>query len=411
MSIESKIVIIGAGHAGGALAAQLREQGHRGPLCVIGDEPYLPYQRPPLSKAILKGTAETASLFLRNATFYPENDIEVRTGQTVSAIDRDARHVTLAGGESLPYDFLILATGARPRQLAIPGAGLANILTLRGIDDAARLKSALQPGRRLAIVGGGYVGLEVAASARALGLEVTVVERETRLLARVASEPLATYYERIHQQQGVQIIRNANLSHFEGDDHVTAVHLEDGRRLACDVAVVGVGALPRDELARAAGLHCENGVMVDQDARTSDPAIFAIGDLSWRPLPVYGDRMFRLESVPNALEQARQVACAIVGKPRPAAEVPWFWSEQYDVKLQIAGLPFDADRQLVRGAPEQSKFAVYHLRGEQVVAVEAVNSPLDFIAGKQFILSQAPVSADRLADTNIKAKDAALAIP
>ncbi|RJG03364.1 NAD(P)/FAD-dependent oxidoreductase [Noviherbaspirillum sedimenti] len=411
MSIESKIVIIGAGHAGGALAAQLREQGHRGPLCVIGDEPYLPYQRPPLSKAVLKGATDTESLILRNAAFYQENDIEVRTGQTVSAIDRNARHVTLAGGESLPYDFLILATGARPRQLAIPGAGLANILTLRGIDDAARLKSALQPGRRLAIVGGGYVGLEVAASARALGMEVTVVEREARLLARVASEPLATFYERIHQQQGVQIIRNANLSHFEGDDHVTAVHLEDDRRLACDVAVVGVGALPRDELARAAGLHCENGVMVDQDARTSDPAIFAIGDLSWRPLPVYGDRMFRLESVPNALEQARQVACAIVGKPRPAAEVPWFWSDQYDIKLQIAGLPFDADRQVVRGAPEQSKFAVYHLRGEQVMAVEAINSPLDFIAGKQFILSQALVCADRLANMAIKAKDAALAIP
>jgi len=410
MSIESRIVIIGAGHAGGALAAQLREYGHRGPLCVIGDEAHLPYQRPPLSKAVLKGAATIDSLSLKNAGYYQEHDIEVRTGQTVAAIDRDTRHVTLAGGEALPYDYLVLATGARPRQLAVPGAGLDNILALRGIEDAQRLKEALQPGRRLAIVGGGYIGLEVAASARALGLEVTVIEREARLLARVASAPLAEFFERLHQQQGVQIIRNACLSHFEGDTCVTAVHLEDGQRIDCDVALVGVGALPRDELARAAGLHCENGVVVDGDARTSDPAIFAIGDMSWRPLPVYGERMFRLESVPNATEQARQVACAIVGKPRPAAEVPWFWSDQYEVKLQIAGIPFDADRQVVRGDPAQGKFAVYHLRGERVVAVEAASSPLDFIAGKQFILSQAAVSLEKLADMSIKAKEAALVV-
>ncbi len=409
MSTESNIVIIGAGHAGGVLAAQLREQGHRGSLCLIGDEPYFPYQRPPLSKAVLKGAADTDALFLRSAAFYQEHNIEVRTGQTVSSIDRDTRQVKLAGGASLPYSFLIMATGARPRALAVPGADLANIFMLRGIDDAARLKDALQPGRRLVIIGGGYVGLEVAASARALGMEVTVVEREARLLARVASAPLASFYERIHQQQGILIVCNASLKNFEGDNHVTAVHLEDGRRLPCDVAVVGVGALPRDELARAAGLDCENGVKVDQDARTSDPVIFAIGDLSWRPLPVYDNRMFRLESVPNALEQARLVACAITGKPRPAAEVPWFWSDQYEVKLQIAGLAFDADHQVVRGAPELSKFAVYHLQGERVVAVEAINSPLDFIAGKQFILSRAPVSVDRLSNTAIKAKDAALA--
>lgn len=409
MSIDSRIVIIGAGHAGGALAAQLREYGHRGSLCVIGDEAHIPYQRPPLSKAVLKGAANIDSLFLKNAGFYEDHDIEVRTGQAVAAIDRAARQVELACGETLPYDFLVLATGARPRQLTVPGAGLENILALRGIEDAQRLKDALQPGRRLAIVGGGYIGLEVAASARALGLEVTVIEREARLLARVASAPLAEFFERLHKQQGVQIIRNACLSHLEGDTRVAAAHLEDGRRIDCDVALVGVGAQPRDELARAAGLHCENGVVVDGDARTSDPAIFAIGDLSWRPLPVYGERMFRLESVPNALEQARQVACAIVGKPRPAAEVPWFWSDQYEVKLQIAGLSFDADRQVVRGDPDQGKFAVYHLRGDRVMAVEAASSPLDFIAGKQFILSQAAVSTEKLADMSVKAKDAAKA--
>ncbi|WP_395407144.1 NAD(P)/FAD-dependent oxidoreductase [Pseudoduganella sp. UC29_106] len=409
MSIDSKVIIIGAGHAGGALAAQLREQGHVGPICIVGDEAYLPYQRPPLSKAFLKGTADKASLFLKNPAYYEEKSIEIRTGQTVSSIDRAGRSVTLANGDTLHYDFLVLAMGAAPRLLAAPGAGLDNILVLRGIDDALRLQQALQPGRRLAVVGGGYIGLEVAASARQLGLHVTVIEREARLLARVASESLASFYENLHAEQGVQVICGADVSAFEGGRAVSTVRLEDGRRVECDVAVVGIGAVPRDALARACGLECGNGVVVDGDGRSSDPAIFAIGDLSWRPLPVYGDRMCRLESVPNALEQARQAACAIVGKPRPAADVPWFWSDQYDAKLQIAGLPFTADRQVMRGSAELRKFAVYHLDGDRVVAVEAMNSPLDFVAGKQFIASGVAVSAARLADMSAKAKDAALA--
>jgi 3-phenylpropionate/trans-cinnamate dioxygenase ferredoxin reductase subunit len=409
MSTESKIVIIGAGHAGGALAAQLREQGHRGPVCIVGDEPHLPYQRPPLSKAVLQGAAGIGSLSLKNAGFYQEQGIEVRTGETATAIDRAARKVSLAGGAILSYDFLALATGARPRRLAVPGAGLENILALRGMQDAQRLKEALQPGRRLAVVGGGYIGLEVAASARALGLEVTVIEREARLLARVASERLALFYDGMHRARGVDIICNANVSAFEGTGTVTAVRLEDGRRVECDLVLVGVGAQPRDELARASGLDCGNGVVVDEDARTSDPAIFAIGDMSWRPMPVYGNRMFRLESVPNALEQARQAACAIVGNPRPAAEVPWFWSDQYEAKLQIAGIPFNANRQVVRGTPEQGKFAIYHLDGARVAAVEAVNSPLDFIAGRPLIASQMAVCPVRLADMTLKAKDAVLA--
>ena len=409
MSNTSKIVIVGAGHAGGALAAQLREQGHRGPVSIVGAEPWLPYQRPPLSKAVLKGGADAASLFLKTAAYYEEHGIEVRTGAQVTAIDRQARAVTLAGGARLPYDYLVLATGARPRRLDIPGARLDGVLVLRSMGDADALKRALQPGRRLAVVGGGYVGLEVAASAQALGLEVTVIEREARLLARVAGEGLANFYGGLHRAQGVEIVCNANVSAFEGEGAIAAVRLADGRRVECDVAVIGVGAQPRDELARACGLDCGNGVLVDQDARTSDPAIFAIGDLSCRPLPLHGDRMMRLESVPSALEQARQAASAILGMPRPAAEVPWFWSDQYDAKLQIAGIAFGADHQVMRGSPERGKFAIYHLDGERVVAVEAVNSPLDFIAGKALIASRTPVCPLRLADTTLKAKDAVLA--
>ncbi|WP_020655258.1 NAD(P)/FAD-dependent oxidoreductase [Massilia niastensis] len=409
MSTESTVVIVGAGHAGGAACAQLREQGHRGPIVLLGDEPGLPYHRPPLSKAFLKGEADQDSLLLRPASWYEEQDITVRSGRKVYAIERDARQVVLAEGSRVPYDYLILATGASARRLAVRGAQLDNILSLRDAGDAARLKAALQPGRRLAIVGGGYIGLEVAASARALGLDVTVLEREERLLARVASAPLAAFFAQRHASHGVTILRGARLSHFEGEGAVEAVVVEDGSRIACDVALVGVGAQPRDELARACGLECGNGVVVDEHARTSDPRIFAIGDVSWRPMGVYGSHQCRLESVPNANEQARQAACAIAGNTCPACEVPWFWSEQYDIRLQIAGLPCGADRQVVRGMPELGKFAVYHLNGEQVMAVEAVNSPLDFIAGKQFIASGVAVCRTKLGDTACKAKEAALA--
>jgi 3-phenylpropionate/trans-cinnamate dioxygenase ferredoxin reductase subunit len=268
------------------------------------------------------------------------------------------------------------------------------------------LQQALQPGRRLAVVGGGYVGLEVAASARALGLEVIVVEREARLLARVASEPLASFFEAFHRGQGVEIVCDAQVSHFAGQDSIDAVCLSDGRQFACDIAIVGIGAIPCDTLARASGLNCENGIVVDAKAYTSDPSILAIGDVTWRPMPLYGNRMFRLESVPNALEQARQAAASILEAPAPAAEVPWFWSDQFSLKLQIAGVPFEANRQILRGSPADEKFAVYHLRGEQVVAVEALNSPLDFIAGKQFIANRSQVCAQRLADLSLKAKDA-----
>lgn len=405
---SSRVVIIGAGHSGGTLAAQLRHQGHHGPISIIGDEPYPPYQRPPLSKAFLKGSVDAAALQLFNEAFYQEHQIELRLGQSVVAIDRAHRYVELNNGECLSYDFAVFATGAEARQLQVEGATLKNILQLRSIDDAMQLKQALQPGRRLAVVGGGYVGLEVAASARALGLEVIVVEREARLLARVASEPLANFFEAYHRGQGVEILCDAQVSSFAGQDSLDAVCLNDGQRLACDVAIVGIGAIPRDQLARASGLKCENGIVVDTRARTSDPAILAIGDVTWRPMPLYGDRMSRLESVPNALEQAKQAAASILEKPTPTSEVPWFWSDQYGLKLQIAGVPFEADKRILRGSPTDEKFAVYHLRGEQVVAVEALNSPLDFIAGKQFIANRSEVCAQRLADNSIKAKDALL---
>lgn len=401
------VVIVGAGHAGGSVAAFLRQYGHEGRIVLIGDEPLLPYQRPPLSKAWLKGEADADSLSLKPADWYAENNVMLRLGGVAERINRSEKTVTLASGEVIPYDFLVLATGARARELPIPGADLAGVLALRTAADAEQLKNALGPDKRLAVVGGGYVGLEAAASARALGSHAMVIERESRVLARVACETLSHFFQDYHGKHGVAFELNAGVAAFEGQDgHVTGVRFTDDRVVACDVALVGVGAVPNDELAKDAGLSTVNGVVVDLEARTDDPAIFAIGDVTHRPLPLY-DRQFRLESVPNALEQAKQAASAILGRPGPAPETPWFWSDQYDLKLQIAGLPFDADRQVVRGDIAAAKFAVFHLKGNLIQAVEAVNAPPEFMAGKQLIAKRTPVDADKLADPSVSMKEVA----
>jgi 3-phenylpropionate/trans-cinnamate dioxygenase ferredoxin reductase subunit len=405
--LNARVVIVGAGHAGGSAAAFLRQYGHVGPIVLIGDEPLLPYQRPPLSKAWLKGEADADSLQLKPSSWYEEAGVSLRLGGVVMSINRGAKTVALASGEHLPYDYLILATGARARALPIPGADLAGVLALRTAADAEALKTALGPDKRLAVVGGGYVGLEAAASARALGGHVMIIEREPRVLARVACETLSCFFQDYHGARGVAFELNAGVAGFEGQDgHVTGVRFTDGRVVACDVALVGVGAIPNEELARDAGLDCTNGVVVDIEARTADPFVFAIGDVTHRPLPIY-ERQFRLESVPNALEQAKQAASAIAGRPMPPHEIPWFWSDQYDLKLQIAGLPFDADRQVVRGDVAAAKFAVFHLKGDLVQAVEAVNAPPEFMAGKQLIAKRTPVSIEKLANSSISMKEVA----
>jgi len=404
---KAKVVIVGAGHAGGSAAAFLRQYGHEGPIVLIGEEPLLPYQRPPLSKAWLKGEADADSLALKPQEWYAEANVALRLQGVATSLNRGDRTVTLASGEVISYDFLILATGARARALPIPGADLSGVLALRTAADAEALKAALGPGKRLAVVGGGYVGLEAAASARALGAEATVIERESRVLARVACETLSTFFQDYHGARGVTFELNANVEAFEGEDgRVTGVRLKGGEVVACDAALVGVGAHPNVELAQDAGLECTGGIVVDLEARTSDPRVFAIGDVAHRPLPIY-ERQFRLESVPNALEQAKQAAAAIVGRAGPPPELPWFWSDQYDLKLQIAGLPFDADSTIVRGDVAAAKFAVFHLKGDLVQAVEAVNAPPEFMAGKQLIAKRTPVSKTKLADPAISMKEVA----
>ena len=404
---SAHVVILGAGHAGGTLAALLRQYGHAGPVTLVGEEPIPPYQRPPLSKAWLKGEADADSLALKPLEFYAEHDIDFRPNVRAEALERSHKRVRLSDGSSLSYDLLVIATGARAIALPIPGADLGGVMFLRTAADAEQLKAAVGPGKTLAVVGGGYIGLEVAASGRALGAEVVVLERESRLLARVACEELSTFFKAYHEQHGVRFELGASVTGFEGQgSRVAGVTLADGRTIACDAVVVGVGAQPNDEIARDAGLDCARGVVVDLEARTSDPNIFAIGDVAHRPMPIY-ERMFRMESVRNALEQAKQAAAAITGRPAPAGEVPWQWSDQYDLKLQIAGYAFDVDEILVRGDPKSGKFAVFHLKGDQVQSVEAINSPPEFMMGRMLIGNRKPVDKARLADPAVSMKEVA----
>jgi 3-phenylpropionate/trans-cinnamate dioxygenase ferredoxin reductase subunit len=398
----ARVVIIGAGHAGGTAAAMLRQYGFDGEIVMIGEEPLAPYQRPPLSKAWLKGEADGDSLALKGPEFYAEHAIDFRPSVEAIGINRAHKLVRLSTAEDVAYDQLILATGSLARKLPIPGADDPRVLELRTAADADQVKAALTPGRRLIVLGGGYIGLEVAASARALGCEAVVVEREHRVLARVASEPLSAFFEGLHRERGVEIRTNAQVA---GIEEACCVRLEDGARIEGDAVLVGVGARACEDLAVAARLQCNNGIRVDAEARTlTDPDVFAIGDCANRPLPLYAERG-RLESVPNALEMAKHAASAITGRAAPAPEVPWFWSDQYEIKLQIAGLPYAVDRLIVRGAPDEHRFAVFHMSGDLIQAVEAVNDPQAFMGGKLLIGKRAPVNPARLADPVVSMKE------
>ncbi|MEV0110056.1 FAD-dependent oxidoreductase [Nocardia sp. NPDC050799] len=399
------IVIVGAGHGGATLAALLRQSGHTGGIVLVGSEVHLPYHRPPLSK---KFSGPGAHQLLRPAEFYADNDIRLRLGTAVTAIDRAAMRLRLADGTELGYRALVLATGSTPRPLPVPGADAAGVLTLRTLDDARALGAALDRGDRLAIVGGGYVGMEVAAVARSCGIAVTVVEREQRVLARVASAELSRRLTAAHRLQGTEIRAGAQVRAIRtGDGRARGIELADGTFVAADTVLVGIGAAPDDGLAHRSGLACDGGVLVDEQGRTSDPAVFAIGDVARRPLPGT-DGLVRLESIPNVTEQARQVTAALLGATHPAPEVPWFWSDQFDLKLKIAGLVGPGHRVVAREGRKPGSYALFHLTdGNTVAAVETANAPGDFVAGKKFVGDRTPVDPVRLADPAVSLRDVA----
>lgn len=402
-STSHRVVVVGAGHGGGALVGLLRQFGFAGHITLVGDEPHAPYHRPPLSKAWLTGETTTEALAIKPGKFYEEQNITLHLGQRVKAIDPAAHRLTFDDGETIAYDQLVLATGARARKLPVAGADLPNVLSLRNLADAERLRNALRVDHRLVIIGGGYIGLECAATARALGVEVTVVERAPRLLERVASETVAGFLQRAHEARGVRFMLNVGIESIEGDHAAEGVRLTDGTLIPCDAVIVGIGAEPVTDLAAAAGLACDDGVTVDEDCRSSHPDIFAIGDMAKRPHAVYG-RPVRLESVPGSAEQARRVATAICGREPAATEVPWFWSDQYDLKLQIVGLATADAHTVVRGRADSNSFAVFHLHDGKVIAVEAINAPPAFLAGKKLTASGKPVDAAALADPAVDLK-------
>lgn len=399
-----RVLIVGAGHAGTAVAAALRQYKFRGSITIVGDEEEHPYHRPPVSKAYLREDAGPE--LLRAPKYFEDQGIRLMLGSHVTAIDTSTRQAVLDNADPVPFDRLVLATGARARALPhrLPRTGC---WTLRTYREAAAFRHVLNEKARIVIVGGGFVGLEVAAAARMRGCDVTVIEREARLLQRIASPALSRTLTSYHLKQGVEVVLNASVQSVLGgdDDHVRTVRLDDGTEISCDAVVIGVGADPRDELARALGADCDGGVLVDDSARTSIPWVYAVGDLTRREVTGYAGR-FRLESIPNAGEQAKLAAASIVGAPLPQNEVPWFWSDQYDLKIKIAGLLAGAEDHVVRGDPETGKFAVYHFdHGKRLVAVEAMNSAGDFMAGKKWLSSGKTPLVDLLPDPNIPLRE------
>jgi 3-phenylpropionate/trans-cinnamate dioxygenase ferredoxin reductase subunit len=378
------LVIIGAGQAAGQLIASLAQDGFAGPVTLVGDEPHLPYQRPPLSKKYLAGEIELDRLYVKPADFYEKYGTRLMLGRRVERIERAAHAVVLEDGSTLPFATLVIATGSRPRTLDLPGA-----FYLRNIADVAAIRARFAPGKSLVVIGGGYIGLELAAVAVKQGLKVSVLEQAPRLMARGVGPVVSAFYARLHREEGVQIHTEVTM----GGQH------------GADIVVAGVGAVPNVDLAQAAGLGVDNGIVVDDRCRTEDPAIYAIGDCTSQFHPLF-ERSLRLESVHNALEQGRIAAASICGKPLPAVQVPWFWSDQYDVKLQMVGLSAGHDAAVVRGDPERGRsFAVFYLRDGALIAVDAVNRAPEFMMSKQLIAQRARLDPARLGDERVAMKD------
>ncbi len=406
LSASENTVIIGGGQAAAQACASLRLFGYGGKITLIGEEASLPYQRPPLSKAYMKGEMAEERLYFKPEAWYQDQNIDVALSTRATGIDRSTRHVQIEPGGKVPYDALIIATGSRPRELPLVGADLDGVFDLRDLADVERIRPRMIAGQKLVIVGAGYIGLEAAAVARQMGLDVTVLEMADRVLARVTSPAMSAFFEKEHTAQGVDIRTGARLASLKGDKAVSAAMLSDGSEIAADIVLVGIGILPNVELAEDAGIACSNGILTDRDARTNDPRIFAAGDCAARPLVHYG-RQGRLESVHNAIEQGKLAAAAIMGKSRPNEDCPWFWSDQYDLKLQIAGLSTDYDTHVVRGDPESRKFAVFYLRNGKLIAVDAVNSPPEFLASKKLIMTGACLAPETLSDTSTSMKEIA----
>ena len=397
------IVIVGAGQAGAALAAKLRALGYDGPLALIGEEPALPYQRPPLSKKYVSRELAFERLLVRPPSWYEEQRIDLHLNRAVAALNPADKTVTVGDGTVLRYAKLALTTGARPRRLpAEIGGDLAGVFAIRTVADADAIAPLLVPGKRMLVIGGGYIGLEAAAVAASKGLQVTIIEVAERILQRVAAPPTADYFRALHQKHGVTIRESAALARLTGDAaRLTGADFKDGLRLEADLAIVGIGILPNDELARAASLTVDSGIVVDGQCRTSAPDVYAAGDcarFSWRGMPT------RLESVQNAIDQAEHAAAAMLGPQRDYDPVPWFWSDQYDVKLQIAGLGRGYTDCVARAGKRPESASIWYFRGDTLIAIDAMNDALAYGIGKKLLEGRRAVSRAAVADPATETK-------
>ncbi|SHN47929.1 NAD(P)/FAD-dependent oxidoreductase [Cryptosporangium aurantiacum] len=400
---NARVLVVGAGQAAGELAGALRAGGHQGPVTLVGSEPHFPYTRPPLSKAYLRGEVDTPELYLRPADFYRDHDVTVHRGVAVEWVDLGGRKAGCDDGSVLEWDRLVFATGGRPRRIADSGLGSAgNVHYVRTIDDVKRLRSTTIAESRFAVIGGGYVGLEVAAVLRGLDARVTVIEAADRLLARVTSPVVSEFFLRVHTEEGVDVRLSTQVEGYQVEDgNVSAVVLADDSRIPVDQVLIGIGMVPNDEVAARAGLDVDNGIVVDEFCRAGVAGVYAIGDVARHPDPLNGG-LRRLESMPNAAAQARLVAEDILGRGRRYDDLPWFWSDQYDVKLQAAGSTVGCDAVAIRGdVTSGRRFSVFYLRDGVVRAVDALSSPADFAAGKALIASGAVVPISDLQDPSV----------
>jgi 3-phenylpropionate/trans-cinnamate dioxygenase ferredoxin reductase subunit len=397
--IMKTVLIIGGGHAAAAAVVALRASKWDGKIVMISDENDLPYQRPPLSKGYLLGSINEQELPIKSRFLYDKLDCELKLGITVTHIDRNSKKLTTKNGEHVNYDHLIIATGTSARKLSVPGADLECVHYLRILADAKRIKQYIAPKIKLLIVGAGYIGLEIAASATKIGASVVVLETQERVLSRVTNPEMSDFYQTLHASNGVDIKLNTGLNELRRTSTGYQAFLNNGEILYFDLAVVGIGVQPNQALAEEAGLECNNGIVVDSTTRTKDPSIYAIGDVSNHPNAFYTTRL-RLESVPNATEQAKIAAKNICGIYSDYNALPWFWSEQYDVKLQTAGLSQGYDMSVLRGDMSTHSFALFYLKAGKLIAMDAINSPRDFIKAKQLILAGFNITPERIEDIN-----------
>ena len=398
------LVIVGGGQSAAQCVLTLKRNDFKNKITLISEEKHIPYQRPPLSKEYLSDEVTLERVYMKSKEFYDQNNVEIISSTKVISIDRNKKSLTLSNTENLQYENLVLATGSRVRKLEVEGSHLSNINYLRTIEEADQLKKYFKLGKKLVVIGAGYIGLEVAAAAIKKGLGVTVIEMADRVMNRTVDPIISKYFDSLHRSKGAEIILNAALERFEGRKEVEKVICSNGKILEADGVVVGVGIIPNQEIAKSAGLDCNNGIVVDEFGRTEDPFIFACGDCTNHPNPSLNKNL-RLESVHNALEQAKTVAFSLIGKPKKYDQVPWFWSDQYEEKLQIVGLSGDHDEIVIRGSMAERNFMLFFLKKGELIAINSVNNPKEFLISKKLVANKLKISSDVLCDQSAELKN------